>query len=51
LSVTPSTTTWGGPVTADPLTVTFSQRIGSTDALRTGTYSRTLTFSLSTTAP
>jgi hypothetical protein len=29
----------------------FSQHIGATDALRTGTYSRTLTFTLSTTTP
>ena len=51
LRVTPSRTTWSGPVSNDPLTVTFAQHIGATDALRTGTYSRTLTFSLSTTAP
>jgi hypothetical protein len=29
----------------------FSQAIGSSDALRTGTYSKTLTFTLSTTQP
>ena len=31
--------------------VTFKQAIGATDALRTGTYSKTLTFTLSTTSP
>ena len=31
--------------------VTFKQAIGSSDALRTGTYSKTLTFTLSTTSP
>jgi hypothetical protein len=37
-------------VSNDPLIVTFSQHIGAADALRTGTYTRTLTFTLSTTA-
>jgi X-Pro dipeptidyl-peptidase len=31
--------------------VGFSRHIGSTDALRTGTYAKTLTFTLSTTSP
>ena len=31
--------------------VTFKQAIGANDALRTGTYSKTLTFTLSTTTP
>jgi hypothetical protein len=35
----------------DPVTIAFKQRIGADDALRTGTYSRTLTFTLSTTTP
>jgi dipeptidyl aminopeptidase/acylaminoacyl peptidase len=51
LRVAPSKTVWSGPVSNDPLTVTFSQHIGATDPLRTGTYSRTLTFTLSTTEP
>jgi len=38
-------------VSNDPVTITFKQAIGSGDALRTGTYSRTLTFTLSTTTP
>jgi hypothetical protein len=33
------------------VTVNFKQPIGATDALRTGTYSKTLTFTLSTTTP
>jgi amidase len=31
--------------------ITFQQSIGRTDALRTGAYSKTLTFTLSTTNP
>jgi hypothetical protein len=33
------------------VTVNFKQSIGANDALRTGTYSKTLTFTLSTTTP
>jgi X-Pro dipeptidyl-peptidase len=43
--------TYGGPVSNDPVTLGFKQSIGATDALRTGSYSKTLTFTLSTTAP
>ena len=32
-------------------TIAFKQAIGATDALRTGSYSKTLTFTLSTTNP
>ena len=39
------------PVSNDAVTVGFTQPIGATDALRTGTYSKTLTFTLSTTTP
>ena len=35
----------------DPVTIAFKQAIKATDALRTGVYSRTLTFTLSTTSP
>ncbi len=35
----------------DPVTIGLEQAIGATDALRTGTYSKTLTFTLSTTSP
>ncbi len=51
-SANPTTlTTWDGPVSNDPVSIGFQQAIGSTDALRTGTYSKTLTFTLSTTKP
>jgi hypothetical protein len=43
--------TWSGPASNDAVTVSFSQHIGANDALRTGTYSKTLTFTLSTTTP
>ena len=43
--------TYSGPVSNDSVTMTFSQAIGANDALRTGTYSKTLTFTLSTTTP
>jgi hypothetical protein len=43
--------TYAGPVSNDEATVTFAQDIGSNDALRTGAYSKTLTFTLSTTTP
>ena len=43
--------TWGGPVSNDTVTVAFEQAIGANDALRTGSYSKTLTFTLSTTTP
>ena len=39
------------PISNDQVTVSFRQRINANDALRTGTYSKTLTFTLSTTAP
>jgi hypothetical protein len=51
-SASPTTlVTYDGPVTNDPATVTFTQSIGETDALRTGSYAKTLTFTLSTTNP
>jgi carboxypeptidase T len=43
--------TYSGPVSNDPVAVAFKQAIGAGDALRTGTYSKTLTFTLSTTNP
>jgi sugar phosphate isomerase/epimerase len=42
---------WSTPVTAAPLTIGFRQPISATEALRAGTYSKTLTFTLSTTTP
>ncbi len=46
-----SKSSWTGPASNDPVTITFKQHIGATDALRTGNYSKTLTFTLSTTSP
>ena len=43
--------TWSNPTSNDPVSLTFSQHVGASDALRTGTYSKTLTFTLSTTTP
>jgi predicted acyl esterase len=40
-----------GPVSNDAVPIEFRQSIGANDALRTGTYSKTLTFTLSTTQP
>ena len=42
---------WSGPVSNGTSTITFRQHIGATDPLRTGSYSKTLTFTLSTTNP
>ena len=43
--------TWSAPVSNDALTLEFKQSIGANDPLRTGTYSKALTFTLSTTTP
>ena len=44
--------TYTGPTAgADNVTLNFRQAIGATDALRSGSYSKTLTFTLSTTTP
>jgi hypothetical protein len=42
---------WTGPVSNAAVAITFRQHIGANDALRTGSYTRTLTFTLSTTTP
>ncbi len=42
---------WTAPVSNATAAITFRQHIGASDALRTGSYSRTLTFTLSTTTP
>ena len=39
------------PLSNDPVAIAFRQDIGASDALRTGAYGKTLTFTLSTTAP
>jgi hypothetical protein len=42
---------YSGPVSNDAVSIAFQQAIGANDALRTGSYSKTLTFTLSTTTP
>jgi Fibronectin type III-like domain/Glycosyl hydrolase family 3 C-terminal domain len=42
---------WSAPVSSDPVTLWFQQSIGSNEGLRTGSYGKTLTFTLSTTNP
>ncbi len=53
LSVTNPATllTYSTPVANDPVTVTFKQPIAATDPLRTGTYSKTITLTVSTSTP
>src|SRR6201999_4493058 len=43
--------TWSAPVSNDAVTLEFSQLVNANDPLRTGTYSKALTFTLSTTTP
>ncbi|WP_053226018.1 M14 family metallopeptidase [Solirubrobacter soli] len=42
---------WNGPISNDSVSLEFSQLVKANDPLRTGTYSKTLTFTLSTTNP
>ena len=42
---------WSGPVSNGAVTISFKQLVKATDPLRTGPYSRALSFTLSTTAP
>ena len=52
LQVSLSKSAWTAPPVAnDAVTIAFKQHIGANDALRTGAYSKTLTFTLSTTTP
>ncbi len=43
--------TYAAPVSNDAVTIGFKQPVAANDALRTGSYSKTLTFTLSTTQP
>jgi hypothetical protein len=43
--------TWAAPTSNEAVPVTFKQSIAANEALRTGVYSKTLTFTLSTTTP
>ena len=48
----PSTVkTYAAPVSNDNVTIDFKQPIAANEPLRTGTYAKTLTFTLSTTTP
>ena len=49
VEITPST--WSGPVANGEASIVFKQTIGLTEPLRTGSYSRTVTFTLTTTNP
>jgi hypothetical protein len=42
---------WVAPISNDAITLEFQQAIAANDALRTGSYSKTLTYTLSTTTP
>jgi hypothetical protein len=42
---------WGGPVSNEQVTINLKQAVAANDALRTGAYGKTLTFTLSTTTP
>jgi type 1 glutamine amidotransferase len=43
--------TYSGPVANDQVTLAFEQAVGANEPLRTGSYSKSLTFTLSTTTP
>jgi hypothetical protein len=43
--------TYSNPISNDAVTIGFRQTIGANDALRTGAYAKTLTFTLSTSMP
>jgi hypothetical protein len=49
--VTPAKAAWTGPVSNDAFAIAFKQSIGANEALRTGSYATTLTFTLATTNP
>jgi len=52
LSATPLTLlVYGAPVSNDPVRLTFQQHVDANDALRSGAYGKTLTFTLATTTP
>jgi hypothetical protein len=51
LRVELSKSAWTGPTSNESVGVTFKQLIKNTDPLRSGSYSKTLTFTLSTTQP
>jgi hypothetical protein len=42
---------YNAPVSSDPVTIGFRQRVSASELLRAGSYSKTLTFTLTTTTP
>src|SRR4051812_15936322 len=49
VGASPSTLlSYAGPVSNDPVTLVFQQHVGNGDALRSGGYRKTLTFTLTT---
>jgi hypothetical protein len=42
---------WAAPISNDAITLEFQQAVAASDALRTGTYAKTLTYTLATTTP
>ena len=42
---------WSAPASNEAVPIEFKQAVGADDALRTGSYSKALTFTLSTTTP
>jgi predicted extracellular nuclease len=42
---------WTTPLTLEPVSLNFKQHVDASEALRTGSYSKTLTFTLTTTNP
>ena len=51
LQVSLSKSSWNAPVSNDKVTITYKQAIGQNEPLRTGSYSKSVTFTLSTTNP
>jgi hypothetical protein len=51
LHVSLAPASWTGPVSNAAVAITLAQHIGAGEQLRTGTYAKSLTFTLSTTTP
>jgi hypothetical protein len=51
LKIAFSKSAWDGPASNDNVTIGFTQHISANEPLRTGSYSKTITFTLSTTTP
>ncbi|RKQ87331.1 FG-GAP repeat protein [Solirubrobacter pauli] len=51
LRIEPAKSVWTGPASNETVDITFKQLIKANDPLRTGTYSKTVTFTLATNEP